>query len=251
MASSEPHIVIAAEKIFDLGPIPVTNAIVMSWITMAILVFIGVLFTYRMKIIPNKMQNVGELIIGSGLDFTSNILGSRQKAEKVFPLVATLFLFILISNWIGLLPGVGSVGINTFHEGKETFVPFFRSTFADINMTLALAIISVVATHLFAIIHIGKKAHLSKFITFKSPLAFFIGILELFGEISKIVSFSFRLFGNVFAGEVLLVIILGLVAYVAPMPFFGLELFVGFIQALVFAMLTLIFIQVATTEAEH
>ncbi len=251
MASSTPHISIAAETIFNIGPLPVTNAIIMSWITMIILVIIGFLFVYRVKIIPNKIQNFGELIIDTGLDFTTNIIGSKQKAEKIFPLIITLFLFILISNWIGLLPGVGSIGINTIHHGEEVFVPFFRSAFADINMTLALAIISVVATHIFAIINIGKKAHISKFINLKSPLAFFVGVLELFSELSKIISFSFRLFGNIFAGEVLLVIILGLVSYVAPLPFFGLEIFVGFIQALVFSMLTLIFIQVATTEIEH
>ena len=193
--------------------------------------------------VPNRRQNVGELIIGTGLDFTSDILNSRPKAEKVFPLIMTLFLFILVSNWIGLLPGVGSITINE--------VPIFRPAFADLNMTLALAIIAVIATHIFAIIQIGKKAHIGKFINFKSPILFFVGILELFGEISKIVSFSFRLFGNVFAGEVLIVVIFFLVPYLAPMPFFALELFVGFIQALVFAFLTLVFIQVATTEVEH
>lgn len=258
MAESKPHISIAAETVHEVEQLPlidsfpITNAIIMSWITMAILLIMGFLFVYKIKIIPRKMQNVGELILDTGLDFVTNILGSRQKAEKVFPLIITLFLFILISNWMGLVPGIGSIGVTQIHEGKEVFIPFFRSVFADINMTLALGIIAVVATHIFAIINIGKKAHIGKFINFKSPILFFVGILELFGEISKIISFSFRLFGNVFAGEVLLVIILWLTGYyLASIPFYGLELFVGFIQALVFSMLTLIFIQVATMEPEH
>jgi F-type H+-transporting ATPase subunit a len=117
-------------------------------------------------------------------------------------------------------------------------------------MTLALAVISVLATHVFGVMTIGFFKHAHKFFNFSSPINFFVGILELFGEVSKMISFSFRLFGNIFAGEVLLVVILTLVPYIAPLPFFALEVFVGFIQALVFSMLTLVFMKVAMAEAE-
>lgn len=285
------HISIAAETLFMIGPLPVTNALLMSWIAMVLLVAVGLSFTYRMRVVPSGMQNVGETIIEAGIGFFSDVMGSRREAEKVFPIVATLFIFILLSNWIGLVPGVGSVGymeeaaplaheetiiqdpsttsdehaivadthveeaVATEEQAKEeshgpVFVPFFRSAYSDLNMTLALAVISVVATHVFGIMTIGFFKHAHKFFNFSSPINFFVGILELFGEVSKMVSFSFRLFGNIFAGEVLLVVILGLVPYVAPLPFFALEVFVGFIQALVFSMLTLVFMKVAMTEAE-
>jgi F-type H+-transporting ATPase subunit a len=285
------HISIAAETLFMLGPLPVTNALLMSWIAMALLVVVGFLFTYRMATVPSGMQNVGEAIIETGVGFFTDVMGSRRDAEKVFPIVATLFIFILLSNWMGLIPGVGSIGFMEeatpiAHEetiGEEStpvadehavptdthageivateehaeeeshgpvFVPFFRSAYADLNMTLALAIISVLATHVFGVMTIGFFKHAHKFFNFSSPINFFVGILELFGEVSKMISFSFRLFGNIFAGEVLLVVILTLVPYIAPLPFFALEVFVGFIQALVFSMLTLVFMKVAMAEAE-
>ena len=242
----KPHLY--ADTIATIGSFPITNSLIMSWVTIALLIVIGILITYRIRFVPHTLQNIGETIVESGLNFMTGILGSRRKAEQAFPLIATFFLFILLSNWLGLLPGVGSIDVVN-QDGEA--VHLFRSTYADLNMTLALAAISVVATHFFAIRAIGKKAHLSKYITFASPILFFVGILELFGELSKIISFSFRLFGNVFAGEVLLISILGLLAYIAPLPSYGLEIFVGFIQALVFSMLTLIFIQVATTEVQH
>ncbi|MCK4525128.1 MAG: F0F1 ATP synthase subunit A, partial [Candidatus Andersenbacteria bacterium] len=118
---------------------------------------------------------------------------------------------------------------------------------SDLNTTLALAIVSVLATQIFGIIALGVFKYGKKFINFSSPITFFVGILELVSEVAKMVSFSFRLFGNVFAGEVLLVVIMTLAPFIAPLPFFGLELFVGFVQALVFAMLTLVFLKMAVT----
>ncbi|MEK7158525.1 MAG: F0F1 ATP synthase subunit A, partial [Patescibacteria group bacterium] len=133
-------------------------------------------------------------------------------------------------------------------------IPLFRSANSDLNTTLALALISVLGTHIFGIITLGFWRHIGKFVNFKllvkNPIMFAVGILEVFGEVSKIVSFSFRLFGNIFAGEVLLVVMGTLVSFVAPVPFYFLELFVGFIQALVFAILTLVFLTMAT-ESHH
>jgi len=150
---------------------------------------------------------------------------------------------------MGLLPGFGSIGVWQVHHGHEILVPILRSTFADVNMTLALAAISVVACQFFGFAMLGMKGYGGKFFInpFKDPIGSFVGILELMSEVSKMISFTFRLFGNVFAGEVLLLVITFLVPYIAPMPFYGLEIFVGFIQALVFSFLTLVFLKIATT----
>ncbi|MDO8516160.1 MAG: F0F1 ATP synthase subunit A, partial [bacterium] len=174
-------------------------------------------------------------------------LGTRQAAEKYLPLVATIFIFVMTSNWLGLMPGVGSLIV---HEG-DTVVPLFRSPAADLNFTLALATSVMIMIHLIGISVIGIKHHSGKFFNFKNPIHTFVGLLELVSEFAKIVSFSFRLFGNVFAGEVLLGIIAFLVAYIVPLPFLFLEVFVGFIQAFIFAMLTLVFIAGAIAEPEH
>ena len=146
-----------------------------------------------------------------------------------------------------ILPGVGALRI--LHEGHA--VPLVRSAFSDLNNTLALALIAVAATHLIGIVSLGPLRYIGKFLSFKGPIQFFVGILEMVSEVAKILSFSFRLFGNIFAGEVLLVVVSVLIPIIAPLPFLGLELFVGFIQALVFAVLTLVFLTMATQQAEH
>jgi len=171
--------------------------------------------------------------------------GDRRKAERYLPLIATIFTFILFSNWFGLLPGIGSIVV----RGHET-APLLRAPSADLNFTIALALISVVMTNIIGVTVLGFRAHISKYLNFKDPIKFFIGILEFISELAKIVSFSFRLFGNVFAGEVLLTIIAFLVPYVIPLPFFFMEIFVGFIQALIFTMLSIVFIAMATTDHE-
>ncbi len=237
----------ASQTIFNLGPLPVTNTLLMSWIAMAVLIIAGLAATQKLDRVPGRFQNIVETIIEGALNFFSSVTGSRKEAEKIFPLIFTFFIFILFANWLGIMPGGGTIGTTS----SGSFVPFFRSTYSDLNMTLALTFISVVATQVLAIRALGVKVHVGKFISFRSPVSFFVGILELIAELAKILSFSFRLFGNVFAGEVLLAVILGLVPFIAPIPFLGMELFVGFIQALVFSMLTLVFIKVATTQVEH
>jgi F-type H+-transporting ATPase subunit a len=174
------------------------------------------------------------------LNFFESIAGDRKIAEKFFAIVATIFIFVLCANWAGILPGIGSIGFFEETYGKEAFIPIFRSVNSDLNMTLALALITVVLSHLYGLYITGFKNHIGKFLNFHGPINFFAGILEIVGEISKIISLSFRLFGNVFAGEILLVIIGFLIPYIAPVPFLGLELFVGLIQALVFATLAMV-----------
>ncbi len=246
------NISLAAEHIFTIFGMPITNTLLMSWIAMAILILTSLLSTRKLKLIPKGIQNFVEAVIEIILDFITQIIGDRKQAEKFFPLVATIFIFILVSNWLGLVPGVGTIGffeVAHGEDGQQIFVPLFRSANSDLNMTLALAIISVVATQIFGIITIGFFKHVSKYITFKNPGLTFAGILEGIAEFIKILSFSFRLFGNILAGEILLVVIAFLLPFIAPLPFMLLELFVGFIQALIFAMLTLVFLKIAVSEA--
>lgn len=184
-----------------------------------------------------------------------SILGSRLLSEKYFPLIATIFLFVLFSNWLGLLPGTGSLGITheIVHHGehKTVLIPFLRAPSSDLNFTVALAVIALISINLFGFMALGFKQHAGKFFNFKNPIYTFVGFLELISEFVKIISFSFRLFGNVFAGEVLLIIIGFLGPYFLPLPFLFLEVFVGFVQAFIFAMLTLVFIGTAVTSHEE
>jgi len=246
------EISLAAEKIAHIGPMPITNSMIMSWFAALVLICMSAVVTRQLKTVPSGAQNVFEMIIEFLLNMANGVIGDMKQTKKFFPLIATIFLFILTSNWLGLLPGVGTIGFNEIHHGKEVFVPLFRSGNADLNATLSLALIAVISVQIFGIGAIGIFKYGSKFINFKNPIMFFVGILELISEISRIISFSFRLFGNVFAGEVLLTIIAVLLPYIAPLPFYGLELFVGLIQALVFTMLTLVFIKMAITDhSEH
>lgn len=239
------HIEIAAEKVFSLLGFPITNTLLTAWVVVGLLVLIGILISRRLNILPSSLQNLFEIFVEKFLGTMEGVFGSREKAEKYFPLVATIFIFILLSNWLGIFPGIGSIGFQEETEGKEIFIPLFRSAASDVNFTLALATVAVFFVQVFGVAAIGVVKHLSKFFTLKSPLDFFVGILEFISEIAKMISFSFRLFGNVFAGEVLLVIVGFLIPYLVPVPFLFLEIFVGFIQALVFSMLTMVFISIA------
>lgn len=234
------------EKLIEINGLPISNTLLMSWISMALLIVSAVLLKRNLKPIPGKFQALVEILFEGMENFMTTVTGNKEKTRQFFPLVATLFIFILISNWLGILPGVGSIGLREHEE----FIPLFRSTNSDINMTLALAIISVMATQIFGIATVGFFRYASRFISFKNPIQFFTGILEIVAETAKIISFSFRLFGNIFAGEVLLMVVFFLIPVIVPLPFLILEVFVGFVQALVFAMLTLVFLTVATSQ-EH
>ncbi|MFH1855185.1 MAG: F0F1 ATP synthase subunit A [bacterium] len=238
------EISLAAEKIGHIGSLPVTNSMLLSWIASIFLAIMAFWASLKVSLIPTKVQNFFEAIIEFLYDTANSVLEDEKATRKYFPLVATLFIFIITNNWLGLLPGVGTIGIHEIsREGHEVLVPILRSGNADLNMTLALAIVTMIAVQVFGVAAIGTFKYAKKYFNFSGVIEFFVGILELLGEFAKIVSFSFRLFGNVFAGEVLLVVIAFLVAYIAPLPFMFLELFVGFIQALVFTMLALVFIK--------
>ncbi|MEK7203456.1 MAG: F0F1 ATP synthase subunit A, partial [Patescibacteria group bacterium] len=226
-------------------------------------------FRSRIKIIPGRVQNIIEAVIESLLDIFDSITGSRAKTLKYFPFVFSFFVFILLNNWLGILPGVGSIGKIIMENGNKIFVPFFRGGTADLNTTLALAIIAVVFSHIFSITTLGVWKYINKFINFKAlieipkkiikepailiinPIKVFVGLIEIVGEFAKVISLSFRLFGNIFAGEVLLASMATLVAFGLPIPFMLLEILVGLIQALIFSILILVYITLNTTEEEH
>lgn len=240
-----PHISLAAEKIGELWGVPVTNALLTTWLVMAILFTIAVLATRRLTLIPSRLQSAVEMVVGGLYDFFARITGLHSK--QFFPLLASFFLFIISANWVGLLPGVGTVG---FFGDNHEFIPLLRGATADLNTTIALALVSVFAIQYFGFKTVGAH-YWSRFVNIRSPMNFFVGILEIISEISKIISFAFRLFGNIFAGEVLLTVMAFLMPFVVPLPFLFLELFVGFIQALVFSMLTAVFLNVALSHGEE
>ena len=241
------HISLTAEEIARIGFFPITNSMLMSWLVMLFLFSITFLVRLRMALVPGRLQLAVEGVVGGVYGLFQSITGDKTKLY--FPIVGTIFLYVIFMNWAGLLPGVGSIGLEKFVYEKKEFIPLFRAGSADLNTTLALAVISVVSIQFFGIRALGLK-YFKRFLNFSNPIYFFVGILEIISEFSKIISFAFRLFGNIFAGEVLLTVIAFLMPFFAPLPFLGLELFVGFIQALVFSMLTAVFLSVATAD-EH
>jgi len=243
------EISLKSEVIGHILTFPITNTLLMSWIAIGVIVLFFIWGTRKLSRVPAGVQNIVEVLYEAVLFFIELVTGSREHAAKFFPLIFTFFIFIVVSNWLGILPGLGSIGFYELHNGRQVFIPLARSTNSDLNMTLALAVLSVIITHVYAIRMVGARAHIGKYFSFqRGAIQFFVGLLEFISEFAKILSFSFRLFGNIFAGEVILIIIGVLLPFVAPIPFLGLELFVGLIQALIFATLTLVFLEIAVSE---
>jgi len=296
MANTGLHISLSAEPVFHIGGVVITNSILTSLIVTFLLISFALIVNRSLKTSgkPKGLQNFAEMVIEALYNLVHSVTGSKEKTHQFFPFVASFFLFIIMNNYLGLLPGVGTIGFyereeeikqetiqslitisqaqasenpseltpettsqietptsNTTEEQPEAethkpiFVPYLRAGTADLNTTLALALVSMFLVQFFGIKHLGLS-YFKKFFNFSNPINAYVGILELISEFAKIISFAFRLFGNIFAGEVLLAVIGFLVPVIAPMPFYGLELFVGFIQALVFSMLSLVFYNMAT-----
>ena len=249
------EISLVPETIFHLGSFPFTNSLIMTLVTSAIIIGISFFVQKNTKLIPRGFQNLFEAIIEYFFELVHSVTQDKKETRQFFPLVMTIFIFIILSNWMGLLPGAGTVGVHELEHGKTILLPFIRSGSADLNTTLALSLIAVFTANFMGISAIGLVRYGKKFLVnpFKKPyfIGTFVGVLELISEVAKIISFSFRLFGNVFAGEVLLIVMLNLVPYFVPLPFLFLEVFVGFVQALVFSMLTLVFLKMAVTVNEH
>jgi F-type H+-transporting ATPase subunit a len=200
-----------------------------------------------LSLIPGKVQTLVEFLFTFVMDYIAETLESQKMARRFFPLLMTLFLFILFGNLFGLLPGVNSI---VFGEGSHA-TALLHPISTDLNVTLALTIIAFLTIETVGIMTLGLLKYGGKFVNLKSPLAFLIGIIELFSELARLISFSFRLFGNMFAGKVLILIAVAFVPLFLPVPLMLFEVFVGFIQAAIFALLTLFFIKIAIMDPEE
>ncbi len=240
------NIKLESEYVASLFGIGITNTFFTSILVTFIILFFSFLF-YKKKDDKNIFIDFVKIIINKLYDFIENTINNRELSLKVLPVVATFFIFILMTNIMALIPGfLGSI----FLENAGEKIPLLRSPNSDLTTTLALAIISVFSVQFFSVKALGVKQFIKRFINFSSPVKFILGFFELISESVKILSFSFRLFGNIFAGEVLLLVIAFLTPYFIPLPFMFLEIFVGFIQAFIFAILTLTFIKIGMLKPE-
>lgn len=247
---------VGPEVIVTVGGFPITNTLLVAGFLF--FVFIGLIFSaYRSAhILPGKgIGGVLDAFTEALFDFIQSITNDEKRSIRFFPIVATIFLVVLLSNLIELVPGMGSIGVWGLHHGERALIPFIRSLSADLNFTFAIALFAMVSVQVLGVRMLGFSGYFSRFFVppWKKPyfIGSFVGVLELVSEFSKVLSFSFRLFGNIFAGEVLLAVIGFLAPFIAPLPFLFLELFVGFVQALVFATLTTVFLTMATTAHDH
>ncbi len=231
-----------------IGDMPITSTLLTSWLVMAVLIITAYFISRSLKAVPGKTQSIAELAVGGIYKFVEDTLESEVLAKKYFPILMTIFLFLLAMNWTGLLPGVTSIGFWTEHEGVKHLVPFLYPPATDLNIPIAFAFISMAVIEFAGIVALGAWKYGGKFINFTSPLNFIVGLIELISELGRIVSFSFRLFGNIFAGKTLLLVVMFFVPFVLPVPILVYETFVGFIQAGVFFFLTLMFIKLAVAE---
>jgi F-type H+-transporting ATPase subunit a len=248
-AAAKPgiHIELAAERIASIGSFPITNTLVTSWAVLLILFIVALVARRKLSMIPGRFQALLEMGYEFILGFIEETLESRELAQKFLPLILTLFLFIFTANLIEFTPGIGSIGFFS----ADGFVPLFRSVNTDLNVTLALTFISIFIIEAMGIVTLGLIRYGSKFINFTSPINFVVGLIELVSELARFVSFSFRLFGNIFAGEVLIAVVSFFVPFLLPVPLMAFEMFVGLVQAAIFSMLTLFFIKLAITVPEH
>ena len=251
-----PKVELAAPTVFSLGGLGVTNTMLSSWLTTLFLIAVLAVGMRHRQIVPTGMQNFVEWILEALYNFIQGVAGERW-ARPFFPVIATIFLFVSFNAWLALLPFYQSLGLM---QGGQIETHLFRSAGTDLNMPLAVALVSGIFVEYF-----GLKAHgfgyLGEFVRIRglvqglrrfSVMDIFtglvdgaVGLLELLSHFIRIVSFTFRLFGNMTAGEIVLMVSAFLVSFIFPMPFYGLELLVGFIQALIFAGLSLAFVAVA------
>ncbi len=240
-AAAGPHISVKAEEVFSLGGVSITNSHMLG--VLGLIVLVWLLMRTRAVVLGKKKPNFATRLATwtfEGLYGTvKQVIPEEKWAKKVAPLAITIFFFVIAQYWMGILPIVGSITVG------ET--PLFRPLVADLNMTFALAIVTIVAAQIYAVKYMGFKGNLGRYFfnPLKDPIMAFVGILELIAEFSRLLGLSFRLFGNVLAGEVLLIMIAYLTQFVSPLalqPFYLFELFIGGIQAYIFFMLTVVFI---------
>jgi len=257
--SPDPHL--PAPVLFHVFGLPITNSMLASWFTVIILVLICYLATRRMKIVPGRFQAAFEFLLGWVYELCQSIAG-EENGRRFFPVICTIFLFVAFNAWLSLIPGFGSI-LFGHHE-------LLRGANTDVNTPLAIALVSFVFVEFYGLKTLGIH-YMRKFLNFgsffqsvghifkgrlKAGLSglfsgfvdIFVGVLETLSEFIRIVSFTFRLFGNMTAGEILLLITAFLIPWVLALPFYGLEMLVGFVQALIFSGLTLVFVTMAVTS---
>ena len=279
------QIKIQPDTIFYIGPLPVTNTLLCTWISIIVLVALFFAGTRRRDMIPTGVQNFVEWMVELLLALVQGVSG-KVKGKKFFPLVATFFLFILVSNMLDVIPGVDTIGtidhtaiqaahitsqpvlgFLLFGNLSDKLIPWIRPATSDLNLNFAMALIAVITAQAFGFYTLGPLEHISKFINvklffkslvkldfqgmFQGFIEFFVGILELIGEAARIVSLAFRLFGNIFAGSAVLAVFAFLLPFVADIIFIPFEIFVAFVQALVFTLLSLVYLEIATTGHSH
>ncbi|HEX6484442.1 MAG TPA: F0F1 ATP synthase subunit A [Ktedonobacteraceae bacterium] len=272
-----PNISLAPDVIFHIGPFPVTNTLLGTWLSIIVLVVLFYLGTRRRDLIPSGMQNFMEWAVELLLGLVEGVAG-KVNGKRFFPLVATFFTFIVVSNIFDIIPGVDTVGqIDTaaikaahltgqpvlgfllFGDLSNKIIPWIRPATTDLNLTIGMALIAVITAQVFGFATLGAGEHLSKYFNFPALLKFnftgfiefFVGILDVVQEIGRILSLAFRLFGNIFAGSVVLAVFAFIIPFVSDIIFIPFELFVAFVQAFVFALLTLIYLQLAVTPHAH
>jgi len=262
------NITLFAEPIYHYKNFPITNALLTSWVAVLIIIVLAFFLRSKLRVIPGKLQNIFEIIVEGALSLCDQVTNSRALSLRIFPIAISVFFFILVNNWLGILP-LGGFGIIEKSKEGLSFIPFLRGGTADINTTIALAVMAVLGANIFGVFSIGLWKTFNKYVNLKvlsgiftkirreptiiivAPITFFVGLIEIVGEFAKVASLSFRLFGNVFAGEVLLVSMAALVAYVVPIPFLFLELLVGVIQALIFSILLVVYFTIGATDHDE
>jgi F-type H+-transporting ATPase subunit a len=262
------NITLFAEPIFHFQNFAVTNALLTSWLAVFIIIILSLTLRFALREIPGKVQNIFEIIVDGALGLCDQVTNDRALSLKIFPIAISVFFFILLNNWLGLLP-LGGFGIIEQGEHGLAFIPFLRGGTADINTTIALAVMAVLGANIFGVFSVGIWKTFNKYVNLKAiggiftkvwheptivlvaPIMFFVGLIEIIGEFAKVASLSFRLFGNVFAGEVLLASMAALVAYLVPIPFIFLEILVGVIQALIFSILLVVYFTISASDHEE
>jgi len=270
---SKPHVALPSEAMFHIGDFRVTNTLISSWITIIFLCTLFFFATRKMKMVPGRLQSFAEVVV-DGIYNTIQGVSGEKHVKTFFPIVTTIFLYVVTNALLALIPIWGTWGpIEEIHEGSHTatvIIPFLRAANTDINLTLSIALISFVFVEFLGFSKIGPLNYIDSFFQFKalgksfgelfkgnskafvSGLAFgfiniYVGILEVLSHVIRIVSFTFRLFGNMTAGEILIGVMTFLVALIVPSIFYGFETLFGLLQALIFAGLTLVFGIMAVT----
>ena len=266
----QPHVELAAEPLFGS---PFTNTMLASLFTIIVLGAVCFAATRKMRIVPKGLQNIVEALLEMLINFVDNTAG-KEYGRKFFPVIATIFIFVIANAWLALIPGFMTVGFWHTEGEEQVLVPLFRGANTDINFPLALALISFVFVEYWGLRSQGFFRYMRRFISvgelfrgisqiFRGKIrsgfgalltgiiAAFTGFIEMITELVRIISLTFRLFGNMTAGEILILMMIFLIPWVAAIPFYGLELFLGFVQALIFGGLTLVFLVMAVTPREE